>query len=130
MEFELKKGQALVIYGPQGSGKTILARKIAECYGSFIEIDAYQLKTRRDLNDLLGKGVSTVICDEIPEEIDVQSFLKLLITNGTALVEKKHGKPKIVSVPNFIFCTGNPSPLPGNDRRFWVVDASMVMAKA
>ena len=128
MEFELKKGQALVIQGPQGSGKTVLARKIAERYGSFIEIDAYQLKTRRDLNDLLEKGVSTVICDEIPEEIKVQSFLKLLIKSKPSWW--KHGKPKLVNVPNFIFCTGNPSPLPGNDRRFWVVDASMVMAKA
>ena len=123
MEHELKHGQALVITGPQGCGKTTLARKIAAQHGRFVETEAHQLETHRGLNDLLASEPSTVICDGLPASKDMQARLKALITGDIVKVDRKHGASKMVKAPNFIFCTGdaNPLPLSAEDRRFRVV---------
>ncbi|HEY3432524.1 MAG TPA: DUF5906 domain-containing protein [Rhodocyclaceae bacterium] len=123
MEHELKQGQALVIVGAQGSGKTTLARKIAERYGSFIEVSADRLESHQGLNDLLAHAKQTVIVEGFPENKEQQCWLKALITTPTIKVEKKYGVAETVKVPNFIFCTSDADPLPKIEpgRRFRVI---------
>lgn len=123
MEYELKHGQALVITGPQGCGKSTLARKIAEEHGSFIEVDASQLETHQGLNDLLASEPATLIVDGWPDNDDTQDWLNTLIASDAVEVDRLYSAPKMVKVPTFIFCTNTAAALPlsATGRRFRVV---------
>jgi ABC-type phosphonate transport system ATPase subunit len=67
MEYELKHGQALVITGPHGCGKTTLARKIAARHGTFAEIEAHELSTRFGLGRALAEEPNTRLTFELSE---------------------------------------------------------------
>lgn len=122
-KIRIQPGKALVIVGPQGCGKSILARLVAEQYGSFVETDARELETHRGLDVLLAREPNTVICEGVPASEEAQIKLKALITSDEVKVVRKHGSPKMVSTPNFIFYTDEANPLPptAEARRFYVV---------
>ena len=114
MDIELKRGKILVISGPQGSGKTILARKIAENYGAFRELDAVSLNDTRELDHAIASGVATIIFDEAPCAKEIVARLKDIVTNPTVTVNRKYQEPVSVATPNFIICTSG-------DQHFLVV---------
>ena len=119
---KIEKGRALVLVGPQGGGKTKLARKLAAATGSYRELDARDLESNSRFWPVLEQEPATCIVDGLPQGEDVLQRLKAMLTNTETVVCRKHGGPKRVRSPNFIFCTSDPEPLKHLEgRRFHIV---------
>lgn len=122
-DFTFTKGQALVLVGPQGCGKTEKARQIAGRHGTFAEFCAAQLEENRQFLDLLDRELDTVVVDGIPTRPATQAKIKELLNTEAVAIRRPYSAPRMVKAPNFIFCTNGGDPLPGVDgnRRFFVV---------
>lgn len=129
----LQKGQALVLVGEQGCGKSMMARDIAAQHGSFAEVDSSIFADVFALGSVLAREVSTLIVDEIPDKQETIAKIKAMVVSETILCHQK-GLPEMdVKSPNFIFCTGDISPLKdlgADDRRFRVVHLGVDLACA
>lgn len=123
MEHQLTRGRALVLTGPQGCGKTTLARKIAEAHGSYREIAAMELDSPFRLGAALAGEPGTLIVEGAPAHSETMRRVKAMLTSDTAIAERKGEEPKRVKTPNFIFCMGRADSLrlDSDDRRFHVV---------
>jgi ABC-type dipeptide/oligopeptide/nickel transport system ATPase component len=122
MNIEIQKGKAMVLAGPQGSGKSIKAREIAEKHGKFIEMDLHQFVKSEFLP--IDADTKTVIIDGLPKSEKEIAELKAFIANDEIVIKRKHLEPITVKTPNFIFCTCevNALLLSGDERRYMVCE--------
>jgi len=128
MALKIKPGMALVLAGPQGSGRTSAAIEAAKPMGTYKVCDFARLCTPFGLSDAMREKPRTLIVDNVPASVGGHmDRLKGLITSKTMMVDRKMQEPEQVKTPNFIFITGaaNPLSLDGNDRRFMVVNMPM-----
>jgi hypothetical protein len=103
-EYQLTKGQALVIAGPQGSGKTTLARQIAAKNGTYAQICANDLIGGFGLGNALADEPDTLIVDEVPAHKLADATLKKMLTDGMIECNQKYKPLRTVKTPHLIFC--------------------------
>ena len=120
MDVDFTPGKALIITGPQGCGKTLLAIEVAKRHGSFIEVDAHELDLKHGVDGASESGHKTIICDGFPSRMETLQRIKQMLTQPTVTINRKYQEPKAIKPPKFIFCTGSHEPIP-NDQRFAVV---------
>ena len=107
---------ALVITGPQGCGKTIMARRIAHSIGPSQEISFQALMNDEALKDHLNKDTAALIVDEIDWDAvalnaKTMGRLKALITSETVRYRPPYGKESIsMPMPKLIFTTNDTEP--------------------
>jgi energy-coupling factor transporter ATP-binding protein EcfA2 len=123
MEASIEKGRALVLAGPEGGGKSKLARELAAAHGSYVETDARALQSPFRLGKLLAGKPDTIIVNEVPAHLITAPETKSLVANESIVIHRKGCEEKIMPAPNFIFCTGdvNALRLHPHDRRFTVI---------
>ena len=122
-EHLIQRGRALVLAGPQGIGKTLLARALAGAYGSFSEADGSVLHNSALLGNALATKPDTLIVGDVRAEDIFQAATRLLVSSPHILMARKSHQYEIAATPNFIFCTGDVDAIRATkeDRRFRVV---------
>jgi hypothetical protein len=120
----IQRGRALVLVGPQGSGKTKKAHELAAQTGRYIEMSVNEISSPFQLGNALASEPATVIVElDRPLDERLTTTLKGLITNTHTVCHRKMREPISVRTPNFIFCTGNRNFLPDDGgRRFHIVE--------
>ncbi len=120
---QLERGQALAIVGPQGSGKSQLARQIAMGYGKFQQIETGPTFDF-SLRDALNGKVNVLIVDGFlsrKERVEI----KKLITNPTCTFRNPFSASlTTVPTPLVFLCMQDSSQIQQDDRRFHVIDLS------
>lgn len=120
MKPTIEKGRALVLYGPQGCGKSKLAVELAKAHGSYTEVHRADIDGGA-LTPWLAGEPRTCIVDGFPSTELGMNALKQMITTEMAVLRLRGREPRAIPAPNFIFCVDDIDPLPMSDRRFNVV---------
>lgn len=123
----MKIERALIIQGPEGCGKTTLARVIASMVGgTYVDIRLDELiNNPLALSRVTGDDIKVVVvhCEATPFECWLNKVSPLVANTGV-MVDIQGQDPEIRPLPNFIFCTGVVEPIKSEylGRRFMVVE--------
>lgn len=101
----LQPGIALVLAGPQGCGKSTLARELAEQRGAYAEIEGHTMGPRFSFAPTLRLEVRTIIIDGLPRSDQQWGNIKWLLTADKMLMRPSFASERVaVPVPAIILC--------------------------
>lgn len=124
MNFSIIPGIATIITGPEGSGKTRLARKAAGTFGSFIETTMREIShSPFSISDKLSSLPNTVIVEEFDGSKDLEAA-KMLAFSKSMIIHERMKPSRSAGTPNFIFISQLPMPLRHglDERRFMIIE--------
>ena len=98
----------LNIVGEQGSGKSLLARWIANRSGKFVELDSSEITSTFTLGNALASEPKVIIIDWHFVEKDSLSVLKMLMSNESIECNRKGRQVVFVPAPTVILCSIEP----------------------
>lgn len=125
--YELKRGTALVIVGPQGCGKSILAQHIGNRHG---KMQCIQTGPGWDfsLNDALNGKVQVLIVDGVPSQTELAN-IKCMVTDPQVLYFSPGYKtPRAYQSPLVIITAPDADWMETGARRFEVIDLSKAVS--
>ena len=104
----IKKGNALVIFGHQGAGKTTRAIQEAKKLGSYFISNIEDVLSSFGLGIILNNEIKSVIVDDCPIQFLDDSRIKSLISSNKLMIEKKGKDAELVTNVQWIFtvCLG------------------------
>lgn len=103
-DITLERGKALIITGPQGSGKSKLAREIAKRHGAYAELCHSAFSNPFDIGGVLDHEPAVIIvADGFPTHSRGLALVKQLITSETIERTKKSMETRTVRTPFLIF---------------------------
>jgi hypothetical protein len=124
-DIELTPGRALILVGPGGCGKSMLAREVAARYGEFREATLDRILSYFDRGGLLASEPAVVIVDGFPRTFGEFGRVVDLVCSEAIECHRKGRDPVPVKTPRFIFCLTADKPLRLADldpRRFQVIN--------
>ncbi len=107
--YQLKRGTALVLVGPQGSGKTVHAQRIAGNHGRFQTVQVGP-NFGYELFCAINERVDVLIIDGAPSAAEM-ARIKPIVTNPlTTIREPYRGAGGRFPSPLVIICSEDPPP--------------------
>jgi len=120
--YDILTKDGLIITGAQGTGKSILAKIIAESRGKYITASLEDLIGPTHFSPAGIDKVNTAIVEEFNPTPKNIGLAKVLMTNQRLEVKFQMRDPFTIETPHFIFVTNMPLVLDADERRFKVIE--------
>jgi ABC-type taurine transport system ATPase subunit len=116
------RGKALIISGPQGCGKSVLALEMVQAHGGKYGATTQEALYRKfGVARALSRSPDVVIVDDVVPDEAFFELAKVLASEDLIEVQPKGRSAYMAKNPIWVFTTHLPVELPEDSRRFTVI---------